>query len=61
MNHGSTQSGRLVVQPRPRIRKLIEKVLGIQCFTCGESIPPDKRPLVDFDHVACPRLGAGSR
>ena len=38
----------------------LQNVLGVQCLGCGESIPPDKRRLVDLERVECPRLGAGS-
>jgi hypothetical protein len=50
-----------VVAATPENQKVnLEKVLGVQCLSRGESIPPDQRRLVDFEHVECPRLGAGS-
>jgi hypothetical protein len=61
VNDGSAQSGRLVVAATPENQKVnLEKVLGVQCLDCGESIPPDKRRFVELEHVECPRLGAGS-
>jgi predicted RNA-binding Zn-ribbon protein involved in translation (DUF1610 family) len=45
----------------PKKQKInLDKVLAslaTHCTKCGESIPPDKRRLVDFEHVECPKCG----